>query len=38
MKTKLITKVCLTEFYYLIVNFVNLIFSKNMTLVGTSSN
>ena len=32
MKTKLITKIRLTEFYYLMVNFMNLIFSKNMAL------
>ena len=30
MKTKLITKICPTEFYYPMVNFMNLIFSKNM--------
>ena len=28
MKTKLITKFCLTEFYFSMVNFMNLIFSK----------
>ena len=29
---KLITKICLTEFYHPMVNFMNLIFSKNMSL------
>ena len=35
MKTKLITKICLTECRYPIVNFMNLIFSKNMALYMT---
>ena len=35
LKTKLITKIWLNEFYYLMVNFMNLIFSKNMVLYMT---
>ena len=35
MKTKLIIKICLTEFYYPVVNFMNLTFTKNMALYVT---
>ena len=35
MKTKLITKICLREFDYPMVNFMNLIFSKNIARYRT---